>query len=398
MKFTFKHTKLACYSSYISSAVVNNFAPLLFIIFQRVFGLSMLELSFLITLNFCVQMLVDFLGAKYADKIGYRISIVAANLFAASGLVSLGLLPQIMPAFTGLCCATVLYAIGSGLMEVLVSPIMEAIPTNGKAASMSFLHSFYCWGQMLTVLVTTAFFVLFGQSMWPLLCALWAILPTLTALLFSRVPINSFTNEETKIPMRRLFGMKIFWIFLILMLCSGASELAMAQWASLFAETALGVSKTVGDLFGPCLFAITMGFSRVLYGILAERVSLTKYITLSSALCILSYLLASLCQSSVLSLAGCALCGFSVGVMWPGVLSLAAGHIPQGGTAIFALLAMSGDIGCFLGPALAAQVAERTALFASPLKAGLFACILFPLVLMSGTYFLKFMKDGKEHE
>jgi len=398
MHFTFKHTKFACYGSYISSAVVNNFAPLLFIIFQRTFGLSMLQLSFLITMNFCVQMVVDFLGAKYVDKIGYRISIVAANLFAAAGLASLGILPQIMPAFLGLCCATVLYAIGSGLMEVLVSPIVEALPTDGKAASMSFLHSFYCWGQMLAVLGTTAFFVFFGQSMWPLLCALWAIIPLLTALLFSRVPINSFTNEETKIPMRKLFGIKIFWVFLILMLCSGASELAMAQWASLFAETALGVSKTVGDLFGPCLFAITMGISRVLYGMLAEKVSLTKYIILSSALCVLSYLLASLCRSSALSLAGCALCGFSVGVMWPGVLSLAAGKIPRGGTAIFALLAMAGDIGCSAGPALAAQVSEHASILGSPLKAGLFACILFPLVLMIGTYILKFMKDGKEHE
>ena len=145
MKFTYQHTKIACYASYVSSAVVNNFAALLFIIFQKWFRLSMLELSFLITLNFAVQMLVDFLGAKYVDRIGYRISIVAANLFAAAGLAALGILPQLMPAFFGLSGAVVLYAIGSGLMEVLVSPIVEAIPSDGKAASMSFLHSFYCW-------------------------------------------------------------------------------------------------------------------------------------------------------------------------------------------------------------------------------------------------------------
>ena len=395
MKLTFRHTKIACYASYVSSAVVNNFAALLFIIFQRQFGLSMLELSFLITLNFAVQMLVDFLGAKYVDKIGYRTSIVAANMFAAAGLASLGIMPQIMPAFTGLSVAVVLYAVGSGLMEVLVSPIVEAIPTGGKAASMSFLHSFYCWGQMLTVLVTTGFFVLFGQENWYVLCMLWAILPTVTALFFTRVPINSFTNEENKISMGKLFGMKIFWVFLILMLCSGASELAMAQWASLFAETALGVSKTIGDLFGPCLFAVTMGFSRVLYGIIAEKVSLTKYIMLSAFLCVLSYILAAVCKNSALSLLGCAMCGFSVGVMWPGVLSLAAAKCPEGGTAIFALLAMSGDIGCFAGPGLAAQVAERCSLFGSPLKAGLLACIVFPIVMILGVIVLKFMKDGK---
>ena len=396
MHFTYQHTKLACYASYISSAVVNNFAALLFVIFTHQFGLCMLELSFLITLNFCVQMLVDFLGAKYVDKIGYRKSIVAANVFSALGLAALGILPQLMPAFSGLCCAVILYAIGSGLMEVLVSPIVEAIPSDGKAASMSFLHSFYCWGQMLTVLNTTAFFVLFGQQTWPVLCVLWAILPMLTALLFTRVPIHSFTDEETKVPMRKLFGMKVFWIFLILMLCSGASELTMAQWASLFAETALGVSKTVGDLFGPCLFAITMGISRVLYGKFADKVSLTKYIILSAMLCVVSYLLVSICRSSVLSLTGCALCGFSVGVMWPGVLSLAAVKCPEGGTAIFALLAMAGDIGCFAGPALAAQVSEHHSLLGSPLKAGLFAAVVFPIVLILGTYLLKNKKDERK--
>ncbi len=397
MKLTYQHTKLACYASYVSSAVVNNFAALLFIIFRRQFGLTMLELSFLITLNFAVQMLVDFLGARYVDRIGYRVSIVAANLFAAAALAALGIFPKFMPAFSGLSFAVVLYAIGSGLMEVLVSPIVEAIPSNGKAASMSFLHSFYCWGQMLTVLVTTVFFVLFGQENWSVLCVLWAILPTFTALFFTRVPINSFTNEATKIPMRKLFGMKIFWVFLILMLCSGASELAMAQWASLFAETALGVSKTVGDLFGPCLFAVTMGVSRILYGVIAEKVRLTKYIMLSAVLCVLSYILAAVCKNSALSLLGCALCGFSVGVMWPGVLSLAAARCPEGGTAIFALLAMAGDIGCFAGPGLAAQVAERCVLFGSPLKAGLLACIVFPGVMVLGVNLLKIMKDGKKH-
>lgn len=398
MKFTYKHTRLACYCSYICGAVVNNFTPLLFIIFQSRFGLTMGQLSFLITLNFGVQMTVDFLGANYVDKIGYKKSIVAANVFAAAGLAMLGLLPLVMPPYIGLMIAVVAYAIGSGLLEVLVSPIVEALPTGGKAASMSFLHSFYCWGQVLTVLVTTAFFSVFGQESWLVICCLWAVLPALTAMLFTRVPINSFTNEEIKIPIRRLFGMKIFWIFLILMLCSGASELAMAQWASLFAETALGVSKTVGDLFGPCMFAVAMGISRVLYGKVAHKVNLASYIILSSVLCAVSYSLASLSGNSAFALLGCALCGFSVGVMWPGVLSIAAGRCPEGGTALFALLAMAGDVGCFAGPGLAALVSEQFTLNGSPLKAGLFGCILFPILLILGTLILKKMKDGKEHE
>lgn len=396
MTFTYKHTKLACYATSTCSAVVNNFTPLLFIIFQNKYGLSLTKLSLLISINFGVQMIVDFLGAKYVDKIGYKKSVVAANVFAAAGLASLGILPLCLSPFVGLSIAVFLYAVGSGLMEVLISPIMEAIPGDQKAASMSFLHSFYCWGQMLTVLVTSLFFVLFGQSRWPVMCLIWAMLPTLTAVLFTRVPIRSFTNEDIKVPLRKLFRIKILWVFLVLMLCSGASEIAMAQWASFFAETSLGVSKTAGDLFGPCMFALTMGLSRVLYGKLASKVRLTPYIALSSVLCIISYVLAAASPSSVLSLAGCALCGFSVGVMWPGVLSLAADRCPEGGTALFALLAMAGDIGCLAGPSLAAQVSERATLFGSPLKAGLLACIIFPIVLCLGTAILKIMKDGKK--
>ncbi len=389
MNLTFRHTKLACYFSYIGGAVVNNFTPLLFIIFQRQFGLTMAQLSFLILLNFGVQMTVDFFGARYVDSIGYRTCIVSANLFAAAGLAMLGILPLVMSPFSGLILSVIFYAIGSGMLEVMVSPMVAALPMDGKAASMSFLHSFYCWGVVITVLVTTAFFSLFGQENWPMICYIWAILPAITALVFTHVPINPFTDEENNVPMRRLFGMKIFWLFLVLMLCSGAAELAMAQWASLFCETALGVSKTVGDLFGVCMFSVLMGISRVLYGKFSERVNLENYILLSALLCVLSYLLASLTKVGAFALFGCALCGFSVGVTWPGVLSMAAKRCPQGGTALFGLLAMAGDIGCFTGPGLAALVSERFMVNGSGLKAGLFACIVFPIVIIIGILLLK---------
>lgn len=398
MKFTFKHTKLACYCSYIVSAVINNFAPLLFIIFQTDFGVTMGELSFLITMNFGVQMAVDFLGAHFVDKIGYKTAVVTANVMAAAGLLFMGTLPFVMDPFIGLLLSVATYAIGSGLLEVLVSPIVAAIPSDGKAASMSFLHSFYCWGQVAVVLLTTVYFSIFGTGHWNVISCVWAIFPLLTALLFSQVPIQSFTNEETKVPIRKLFSMKIFWVFLVLMLCSGASALAMSQWASLFAESALGVSKTVGDLFGPCMFAVAMGLSRVLYGKFAAKLNISNYIITCSGLCVVSYLLVSLSPNSYLSLIGCALCGFSVGVMWPGVLSLAAGKCPQGGTALFALLALSGDIGCFTGPNTAAAISESFTIGGSALKAGLLGCVIFPVVMILGTLILKVMKDGKEYE
>lgn len=396
MTFTFKHTKFACYCGYIVSAVINNFTPLLFIIFQTDFGITMGQLSFLITLNFGVQMTVDFLGAHFADKIGYKISVVAANIFSAAGLILMGTLPFLMNPFAGLVIAVVTYAVGSGLLEVLVSPIVEALPTDGKAASMSLLHSFYCWGHVAVVLLTTLYFSIFGTKNWTVICVIWAILPIFTALLYSQVPINSFTNEENKIPIRKLFGMKIFWVFLILMLCSGAAEQGMAQWASLFAESALGVSKTVGDLFGPCMFAITMGISRVVYGKAAAKLNFANYILTCAGLCIASYLLVSLSPNSVLSLIGCALCGFSVGVMWPGVLSLAAGRCPQGGTALFALLALAGDVGCFTGPNTAAAISEKFTIGGSALKAGLLGCVIFPVAMILCTLLLKVMKDRKE--
>lgn len=396
MIFTYKHTKFACYCGYIVSAMINNLASLLFIIFQTDFGVSMGQLSFLITMNFGVQMAVDFFGAHFADKIGYKTTVVAANIFVAIGLVLMGTLPSLMNPFVGLIISTATYAVGSGLLEVLVSPIVEALPTDGKAASMGFLHSFYCWGQVSVVLLTTLYFSVFGVGSWKILCMLWAVLPIFTALLYSKVPINSFTNEDDKIPMRKLFGIKIFWLFLILMLCSGASELAMSQWASLFAESALGVSKSVGDLFGPCMFAVAMGISRVLYGNAASKLNIANYIIVCAGICVASYLLVSLSPNSILSFLGCTLCGFSVGVMWPGVLSMAAGRCPQGGTALFALLALAGDIGCFTGPNTAAAISEKFTIGGSSLKAGLLGCVIFPVVMIVCTIILKVMKDEKE--
>ena len=396
MTFTFKHTKFACYCGYIVSAVINNFTPLLFIIFQTDFGITMGQLSFLITLNFGVQMTVDFLGAHFADKIGYKISVVAANIFSAAGLILMGTLPFLMNPFAGLVIAVVTYAVGSGLLEVLVSPIVEALPTDGKAASMSLLHSFYCWGHVAVVLLTTLYFSIFGTKNWTVICVIWAILPIFTALLYSQVPINSFTNEENKIPIRKLFGMKIFWVFLILMLCSGAAEQAMAQWSSMFAESGLHVSKAMGDLLGPCAFGILMAVSRTFYGIFGGRLHLRRALIISSVGCIVSYLLCGLSPSPILSLIGCGLCGLSVGLMWPGVISLSSEHFPAGGTALFAFLALGGDLGCLSGPGVTGMVSgtlERIGSGDIALRMGLLAVIVFPALMALGLIGLRKKKE-----
>lgn len=350
VKNNFKHTVLASYGGYITQAVVNNFLPLLFLIFQEQFGIRLEQITLLVTVNFAVQLLVDLLSAKFIDRIGYRRAIVAAHIFAAAGLSGLAFLPFILPPFAGLAACVVLYAIGGGLTEVLISPIVEACPNENKAGAMGLLHSFYCWGSVGAVLISTLFLQVFGKESWQILAVIWAVLPLLNAVYFTQVPINTLTEDGESMTIAELCRSRLFWVLVLLMFCAGGSELAMSQWASAFAESALGVPKTVGDLLGPCFFAVLMGISRVLYAKLSAKIRLLPVIIGCCALCILSYIIAAFAPLPILSLMGCGLCGFSVGVLWPGTFSLAAEKSPKGGTAMFALLALAGDLGCSSGP------------------------------------------------
>ena len=378
----YKHTINACYIGYITQAVVNNFAPLLFLTFQRSYGISLGKISFLVTVNFGVQLLVDFLAAHFVDRIGYRISIVTAHILAAVGLIGLALFPQMMEdSYSGLMAAIILYAVGGGLLEVLVSPIVEACPTERKAAAMSLLHSFYCWGHMGVVILSTAFFYLFGIDQWQVLAVIWAAVPLANALYFFLVPIRTLAEEEEGLSIRRLSGKMVFWILMVLMICAGASEQAVSQWASAFAESGLHVSKSVGDLAGPCAFAFFMGVSRVVSAKYSDRISLERIMLGSGGLCVVSYLLIALSPWPVLSLAGCALCGFAVGALWPSTFSLAMKKIPGGGTAMFALFALAGDIGCAGGPLVVGRI---SGVFGDDLRIGILAALVFPVILTVG--------------
>ena len=378
----YKHTINACYIGYITQAVVNNFAPLLFLTFQRSYGISLGKISFLVTVNFGVQLLVDFLAAHFVDRIGYRISIVTAHILAAVGLIGLALFPQMMEdSYSGLMAAIILYAVGGGLLEVLVSPIVEACPTERKAAAMSLLHSFYCWGHMGVVILSTAFFYLFGIDQWRVLAVIWAAVPLANALYFFLVTIRTLSEEEEVLSIRRLSGKMVFWILMVLMICAGASEQAVSQWASAFAESGLHVSKSVGDLAGPCAFAFFMGVSRVVSAKYSDRISLERIMLGSGGLCVVSYLLIALSPWPVLSLAGCALCGFAVGALWPSTFSLAMKKIPGGGTAMFALFALAGDIGCAGGPLVVGRI---SGVFGDDLRIGILAALVFPVILTVG--------------
>lgn len=388
MKDKYQNTMYACFVGYIVQAIVNNFVPLLFLTFESSYGIPLSQITMLITFNFGIQLLVDLLSAKFVDKIGYRVSIVMAHIFAALGLAGLVVLPDLLPnAFAGLLIAVVVYAIGGGLIEVLISPIMESCPSENKEKAMSLLHSFYCWGHVGVVLLSTLFFWFFGIANWKILAILWVIIPVCNGILFCKVPIAPLIEEgETGMSLRELCKNRIFWILMLMMMCAGASEQAVSQWASTFAEQGLGVSKTIGDLAGPMSFAILMGSARAFYGKFGDRIDLDKFMQASSLLCIVSYLCISLSPSPLFSLIGCSLCGLSVGIMWPGTFSKASAALRKGGTAMFALLALAGDVGCSGGPTLVGFV---TGLASDDLKKGILAGIIFPILLIVGIVSLK---------
>ncbi len=386
--FHYGHTVKACFVGYIVQAIVNNFVPLLFLMFQSSYQIPLSKITLLITFNFAIQLIVDLISAGFIDKIGYRISILMAHLLAALGLVLLTILPEMMPdAFCGLLIAVMVYAVGGGLLEVLVSPIVEACPADNKETAMSMLHSFYCWGHVGVVLLSTLFFSMFGIDNWKILALLWAVIPALNALLFLKVPIYSLLEDgDLGLSMKKLFADKAFWVIMLLMICAGASEQAVSQWASTFAESGLKVSKTIGDLAGPMFFAIMMGISRFFYGKYGERIDLNKFMKISAILCIFSYLFIALSPLPAMSLLGCGFCGLSVGILWPGSFSIASQTIPRGGTTLFALLALGGDIGCSGGPTFAGMVSSAAG---GNLHVGILAAVVFPVLMLLGCCIIK---------
>lgn len=382
LKENYNMTLKACYVGYITQAIVNTFIPLLFVTFQREFGISLDRIALLVSFNFGVQLVVDYLASRYVDKIGYRLSMIIAHVCAVLGLAGLGFLPDMFKnPFYGLIISVMLYAIGGGLIEVLVSPIVEACPTEHKETTMSMLHSFYCWGHVGVIVFSTLFFVIIGIDKWRFLAFIWALVPLFNSILFSKVPIPKLVEEGEELSIKELCKMPVFWILVVLMICSGASEHGMGQWASAFAESGLKVSKTVGDLLGPCFFAVMMGLARVIYAKIGIKVDLKKFMIYSGGLCIISYLLTTFSPIPLLALLGCGLCGFSVGIFWPGTFSIATNICPKGGTVMFAYLALAGDLGCGLGPTIVGKVAGA---FGADLKIGILTAIVFPIILIGG--------------
>ena len=383
----YEHTIYASYLGYITQAICNNFAPLLFLTFASEFVLTLDKITLITTTNYLVQLTVDFLAVKYIDKIGYRVSIIASHIFSATGLIGLAIFPGILGnAYVGIMLAVILYAIGGGITEVLISPIVEACPTKKKEAAMSLLHSFYCWGHVGVVIISTLFFTVAGIENWRILAIAWAIIPIFNCFYFAVVPLYPIVAEHEKMSLKGLIGQKVFWVLILLMIGAGASEAAMSLWASAFAESALNVSKTVGDLAGPCAFAVLMGIARAGYGNNSDKIPLKKMMVGSACLCIVCYLIAGLSQNPIFGLIGCAVCGFSVGIFWPGTFSLAALKLPTAGTAMYAFMALAGDVGCSAGPTLVGFVANANQ---NNLQIGLLMALIFPIMILVGMGLLK---------
>lgn len=394
MENQYNKTITACFVGYIVQAVINNFTPLLFLFFQKSYHIPLSHITLLVTFNFGIQLLVDLLSVGFIDKIGYRASIIIAHVLSAAGLILLTVLPEILPVpFIGILIAVMIYAIGGGLLEVLVSPVVEACPSDNKEKAMSMLHSFYCWGYAGVVLISTLFFYVAGIENWKILAAIWAVIPIGNAFAFAKIPIAPLIEDgESGLELKDLFRIKVFWILLIMMVCAGASEQAVSQWASAFAEKGLGISKAAGDLAGPMAFAVLMGMSRLFYGKYGDRIHLERFMVYSSFLCVLSYLGISLFPIPMLNLIACAVCGLSVGIMWPGTFSKASSALPKGGTAMFALLALGGDIGCSGGPTLVGMVSGA---LGDNLKMGILAGIIFPVLLLMGIILCRKTKKGE---
>ncbi len=382
MKLTYKHTLVSCYLCFFIQAIVNNFSPLLFVTYSGEFDISLEQITFLISYNFIVQMAVDAFGIKFAYRIGHRLGLLIAHVTSFLGLAGLAVFTKILPPYAGILLATTLCSLGSGFIEVMASPTVEALPLGEKSSAMSLLHSFYCWGHLAIVLFTTVFFVLAGTERWRIMALIWSLIPALNGVLFAFVPLEPLDSDaKTQGSFLKMFRMKGFPLFLILMICAGAMEQGIAQWSSLFAETGLGVSKTVGDLLGPCMFALMMALSRTFYGLVGERLNLTKFMKFCAVGIFAGYTLCAVAPHPILSLAGCGLAGLCVGIYWPGSLSAASASVPHGGTTMFSLLALAGDVGCSLGPGLIGFISERAGQDFG-LKRGMLSAIVFPITAL----------------
>lgn len=411
MKKEFRLTLMAARMGFFTQALVNNLAPVFFVLFRVLYGFSYLQVGILAALNFTLQLFADITSPNLISRFGYRKCAMTAQALCAVGLILMpGLCILTGGVYISFIIPVLIYSYGAGMIEVLASPIVEAIPDLPENTKMSMLHSFYSWGQMTCVALTTLALHFIGYERWFLIPVLWSAIPIFGIILFSRARLDMADMAEKESEKGGRLFCRSFVLMLIIMTCAGASEIAMSEWSSLFAEEALGVSKVAGDLFGPCMFALFMGMGRMCHAKFGERLNLSRLIKACSLLCVICYVGAALLRPAAASLIFCALTGLSVSLMWPGALSLAAAR-NNGGARMYGLLAAFGDIGCIIGPVVTSSVSEFAdgnerirAIGAAyglsadktALRASLLAMALIPLVML--ICLSLFSDKGRENE
>lgn len=381
----YKSTIRACYIGNLVGALVTNLSPLLFVILMGSYNLSFEQVGRLVLINFFTQIIADLAFSKPVDTYGVRPFITLGHALVFIGFVMFAFSPRLFPhsPYTGLMLATVVFSCGGGLLELLLSAIVQAVPSDAKAAAMSLLHSFYAWGFIVVVVLTFLMLKLFGSANWPWLFLIWSLVPLFNFFNFLRVPLPPQVPDEHRTSTRVLASTP-FFIFVVLGIAlGGAAEVSMSQWTSAYAETTLGLSKQTGDLLGLCLFAGLLGLGRVLYGTYGKRFDIWRVMFLGSLFAAGCYLVAALSQHPIVSLVACAFCGLGVALLWPGSVTNAAHRFPFAGASMFAILAAGGDTGAAVGPWLLGLIADQipTDFPLSPLRVGMVIGTLFPLAM-----------------
>ena len=356
---SYKSTIAACYIGSFVQAIIVNTTPILFIPLREQFGLTFQQMGLLVLINFISQVGCDILFSNAIDKYGFRRFVVAAHGLAVVGLVLFAASPLLFDRpFAGFVTATIIFSGSGGLLELLLSPIVNAIPTDEKAGAMSVLHSFYSWGQAAVILLTTVLLFVFGRAWWQWIILIWTLVPLFNFFFLMRVPFAPNVPEEQRQGMDKILLKPFFIAALATILCGAAAELCISQWASAYLEEAMRLPKVVGDVGGVCLFAVMMGVGRLFYGMYGKKINVSLMMLIGTVGAAACYITVALSGTAVLSLLACGLCGLCVSLLWPGTLVVASEHYPLAGAWMFAILA-AGDIGASAGPWLMGVVAEQ---------------------------------------
>lgn len=410
---SYQLTTISCFVGIFCQAVSSNITAILFIPLMTLYGLSYVHLGLLVGINFTTQVLVDIIASRLVDRYGFRVFVLPSDILAVIGLVLFGLTPVLFDnILTGLVFSTIIFSASCGLQEVMLSPIVNAIPHNDKGPAMALMHSFYAWGQVATIIITTLFLFFFGIENWQVIVFLWALVPLVNFFMFLAAPFPGVIHENQRMTMRDLILKPFYLVALLAIMGGAATELVMNQWSSTFSEKVLELPKVTGDILGMCGFAVFLGLGRVLYGRYGSKINMNNVLVGSAAAAVVCYIAVAISPLPAISLAACAVCGLAASLLWPGTLVITAEKYPLAGAWIFAILAAAGDIGAASGPFAAGVITDLTRQMPSILqfaaslqllpdqfaiRIAILLSAIFPLFTLACHWFLKQRQHIRDH-